>query len=44
MTSHEGMMFSFKRLKLKNWCTQEQLDKLLSDPEAKEIAEKYKLL
>lgn len=44
LPSHEKMMFSFKKLKLKNWATQEQLDKLLTDPKTKELAEELKLL
>ena len=44
IASHEKMLFSFKRLKLKNWCTQEQLDKLLADPEVKQKAEELKVL
>lgn len=41
---HEKMMFSFKPLKLKNWCTQEQLDKLLADEETKQKAIEFGLI
>ncbi len=44
IASHEKMLFSFKRLKLTNWCTQEQLDKLLADPEVKQRAEELNVL
>jgi len=44
LPSYEKMMFSFKPLKLKNWCTQEQLDKLLADEETKQKAIEFGLI